>query len=112
MHPGDFGSGGWGADWPNASTVIPALFTEQGGWDLSHVDDPAFNAAVLDAETTADRAVQAQKWQALNRQAMEDAWVIPTFFGLSQSLAGTRVGPIYRWPAYTSWPYPVMYVKP
>jgi hypothetical protein len=32
-------------------------------------------------------------------------WVLPTFFGLSQTLAGKGVGPIYRWPAYGSWPY-------
>jgi len=38
-------------------------------------------------------------------------YVIPTFFGLSQTLAGTKVGPIYRWAAYGSWPYGVMYVK-
>ena len=29
---GDFGFAAWGADWPNASTVIPPLFTVKGGW--------------------------------------------------------------------------------
>ena len=37
---------GWGPDWPNASTVIPALFTPAGGFNLSQVDDKAFNAKV------------------------------------------------------------------
>ncbi len=110
--PGDFGMSGWGADWPNASTVIPALFMQQGGWDLSQVDDPAFEAALQVAVSTLDRAEQARKWQALDKQAVENAWVIPTFFNLSQSLAGSRVGPIYRWPPYSSWPYGVMYVTP
>ena len=41
---GDIMWAGWGPDWPNASTVIPALFTPAGGWDLSQVDDKAFNA--------------------------------------------------------------------
>jgi peptide/nickel transport system substrate-binding protein len=111
QNSGDFGHGGWGHDWPNASTVIGPLFTEDGGWDLSRVDDPDFEAGVQDALATLDRAQQAAKWQALNRAAVERGWVIPTFFGRSQVLAGTKVGPIYRWPAYSSWPYGVMFVE-
>ncbi|MEO8273392.1 MAG: ABC transporter substrate-binding protein [Chloroflexota bacterium] len=107
-----FGSGGWGADWPSASTVIPALFSDAGGWDLSNVADPAFNAAIRDVEATADRAERAQKWQALNRRAVENGWVIPTFFSRSYRMAGTNVGPIYQWPAYQSWPYAEMYITP
>ncbi len=102
---GDFGTGGWGADWPNASTVIPPLFTQEGGWDLSQVEDADFNAAVKAAQAELDRGKQATMWQALNKQAAEEMWVIPTFFGLSQTLAGGKVGPVYRWPAYGSWPY-------
>ena len=43
---------------------------------------------------------------------MQNVYVIPTFFGLSQTIAGNKVGPIYRWPAYGSWPYGDMFVKP
>ena len=77
---GDFGCAGWGADWPNASTVIPQLFTVKGGWDLSQVDDAAFNAKVEAAQTELDRAKQATMWQALNKEAMQNVWAIPTFF--------------------------------
>jgi peptide/nickel transport system substrate-binding protein len=108
----DFGLSGWGADWPNASTVIPVLFTVRGGWDLSNVDDPLIDAAVDAAYATPDRGDQALAWQALNRRAVENAWVIPTFFGREQRLAGTNVGAIYEWPAYHSWPYGAMYVTP
>jgi peptide/nickel transport system substrate-binding protein len=108
----EFGTGGWGADWPNASTVIPPLFTVKGGWDLSHVDDPAFNAKVDAAATELDRTKQETLWQALNKEATEQVYAIPTFFGLSQTIAGTKVGPIYRWSAYGSWPYGAMYVLP
>jgi peptide/nickel transport system substrate-binding protein len=107
----EFGTGGWGADWPNASTVIPPLFTHEGGWDLSEVEDSSFNTAVKDAQTETDRATQASKWQALNKEAVQNMWIIPTTFGLSQTLAGNKVGPIYRWPAYGSWPYGEMGVK-
>jgi len=107
---GDFGSGGWGPDWPNASTVIPPLFTVEGGWDLSQVDDKAFNAKIKEAQTELDRAKQAEMWQALNKEAMLHAWVIPTRFGLTQTIAGTKVQPTYQWPPYGSWDYSQMYV--
>ena len=109
---GDFGTGGWGADWPNASTVIPPLLTVKGGWDLSQLDDPALNAKVDAASTELDRAKQQTLWQALNKEAAENVYTIPTFFGLSQTIAGTGVAPAYRWAAYGSWPYGAMYVKP
>jgi len=108
---GDFGTGGWGADWPNASTVIPPLFTQKGGWDLSQVDDADFNAKVEAAQTELDRTTQEGLWQALNKTAVENVFAIPTFFGLSQTIAGKGVAPAYRWSAYGSWPYGVMYVK-
>ena len=119
---GDFGTGGWGPDWPNASTIIAPLYTVVGGWDLSQVKDAAFDAAVEDALTTLDRNEQALKWQALDKEAMLQVYNIPTFFGRSQTIAGTKVGAattadltaaagIYRWPAYGSWPYGAMYVE-
>jgi peptide/nickel transport system substrate-binding protein len=112
----DFGAGGWGADWPNASTVIPPLYTTEGGWDLSNVDDtsgiPDWNAQVKDAQTTIDRTAQTAKWQALNKAAVEQVWIVPSFFELAQNMAGANVGGLYRWAAYGSWPYAQLYVKP
>jgi len=107
---GEFGVGGWGPDWPNASTVIPPLFTQEGGWDLSQVDDPDFNAKVKDAQTELDRATQATKWQALNKEAVLHAWIIPTRFGLTQTIAGNKIQPTYQWAPYGSWPYAEMHV--
>jgi peptide/nickel transport system substrate-binding protein len=120
---GEFGAAGWAADWPNASTVIPALFTGPdpygggyltGGSNFSNVDDtsgiPDWTAQVEDAETTLDRADQAAKWQNLNKEAVEQAWVIPTFFNLSQTMTGTKIGGAYRWAPYSSWPYAQLYV--
>ena len=111
--------GGWGPDWPNASTVIPELFTGEGGWNLSQVDDKAFNEKVQEAKTNLDRAAQSEQWKALNKEAMQNVWAIPTLFGRSQGLAGSKVksasgenGNIYFWPPYTSWPYADMYVLP
>jgi peptide/nickel transport system substrate-binding protein len=107
----EFGWGGWGADWPNASTVLPPLFTKKGGWDLSELDDAAFNQKIEAAQVELDRAKQSTMWQDLNKEAMQNVYVIPTTFGLSETIAGTKIGNVYRWPAYGSWPYGVMYVK-
>jgi len=106
----DIGTGGWGPDWPNASTVIPPLFTHEGGWDLSEVEDKDFNARVKEAQTELDRTAQAALWQELNAFAAEQAWIIPTRFGLTQTIAGTKIQPTYQWAPYGSWPYAIMYV--
>ena len=100
-------TGGWGADWPNASTVLPPLFVQ--GWNLSRVDDKAFNDEVAAASVELDRNTQATMWHELSKKAAEQMWVVPTRFGRDQRLAGTKVGPIFSWSAYGSYPYPIMY---
>ncbi len=100
-------TGGWGPDWPNASTVIPPLFVQ--GWNLSRVEDKAFNELVAAAQVQLDRNTQATEWHELSKYAAEQMWVVPTRFGRDQRLAGTKVGPIFSWSAYGSYPYPIMY---
>lgn len=102
---------GWGPDWPNASTIIPELFTPTGGFNLSQFDDKAFNDATAKALVELDRASQAKQWQALNTEAMKQVVVIPTRFGRDQRLPGSKIGNAYLWPAYGSWPYGDMYVR-
>jgi peptide/nickel transport system substrate-binding protein len=102
---------GWAADWPNASTVIPELFTPSGGFNLSQADDKAFNDASAAAKTELDRAKQATAWQALNKTASEQVFLIPTRFGRDQRLPGAKIGNAYLWPAYGSWPYGDLFVK-
>lgn len=119
---GSFGGAGWGPDWPNASTVISPLFTQDGGWDISRVGmiagDPApdgpdqdFIDAVHANLGQTDRALQAAEWQRLNSLTVERMFVIPTFFGLAQNIAGDGVGNLYRWGPYGSWPYGILYVN-
>jgi peptide/nickel transport system substrate-binding protein len=107
---GHFGTAGWGADWPNASTVLPPLLTDAGGWNLSRVDDDTVNAAVTSGLTELNRDAQMKIWQDLNKYSAEQVNTLPTFFGLSQTIGGTKVAPLYRWAAYGSWPYGEMYV--
>jgi peptide/nickel transport system substrate-binding protein len=111
-------SAGWGPDWLNASTVIPELFTKAGGFDLSRADDKAFTAKSNAAKGETDRQKQGQMWQELNKEAMQQAWVIPTRFERDQRLAGSKVGAasgdggkVYEWAPYGSWSYADLYVK-
>ena len=105
-----FGWGSWGPDWPNASTVISPLFTPNGGWNLSRVTDPSWIERVEAALSEGDREAQATMWQELNREAAQNMFVIPTIFGLTQVIAGSKVQPGYQWAPYGSWPYGEMYV--
>ena len=107
---GEFGNTGWGPDWPNAYTVIAPLYTDIGGWNLSKVPAGPFNDKIKAAVETPVGPDQSAQWQALNAEAVKAGWIVPTFFGRSQTLAGTKVGPIYRWPGAGSWPYGIMYV--
>jgi peptide/nickel transport system substrate-binding protein len=107
----DFGYAGWGADYPSASTVIAPLLTVVGGWDLSRLDDPDYNKQVTAALGETDPAKNHAAWQALNTLASKNMYTIPAFFELTQRLAGTKVGGIYLWGPYGSWPYGDMYVK-
>jgi peptide/nickel transport system substrate-binding protein len=108
---------GWGPDWSNASTIIPELFTPNGGFNLSRVDDAEFTETSDRAKASVDREEQAELWKQLNREAMENVWVIPTRFGRDQRLAGSNVhaasgedGNVYLWAPFGSWPYGDLYV--
>ena len=105
----DMSGSGWGADWANASTVIPELFASYGGFNLSqNTDDPnykAFEDKVNLAMKTTDRKKQAAMWKALDAEAMKNFWVLPTTFGKAQEVWGSQVGGVFFWvpqgnPAY------------
>jgi len=108
---------GWGPDWPNASTIIPPLFTPAGGWDVGELNDSAYNAKVNAALSETDRNKQAQMWKDLNKEAMSQAWVVPTLFEKDLRLSGSKVksasgknGQMYIGGSAGNWPYNDMYV--
>ena len=78
------------------------------------MNDKAYNDKVQAASAELDRPTQAKLWQALNKEAMQNAWVIPTFFELQQRMAGTKISGCKRrvplGPA-GSWPYATMSVN-
>jgi peptide/nickel transport system substrate-binding protein len=105
----DMSASGWGADWANASTVIPELFASFGGFNLSqNTEDPAYKAfedKVNIAMKTTDRKKQAAMWKELDAYAMKQMWVLPTTFGKAQEIWGSQLANVFFWvpqgnPAY------------
>jgi len=105
----DVTAAGWGADWANASTVIPELFASFGGFNLSqNSGDPnykKFEDKVNLAMKTTDRKKQAAMWKALDAEAMKNFWVLPTTFGKAQEVWGSQLAGVFFWvpqgnPAY------------
>jgi len=101
---------GWGPDWLNASTVLPELLGQTGGFNLSQVVDDAYEAKLQAALKILDRTEQGKAWQELNKEAMQNAWVIPHLFGKAQSFWGSKIGNGYLWDAYGSLAFGDLYV--
>jgi peptide/nickel transport system substrate-binding protein len=111
----DISSAGWGADWANASTVIPELFTQEGGFNLSqNWNDAAYAAFKKKSDATkveTDRAKQAKGWQELSQYVMDQYWIIRPVFSKTQNVWGSKVGGVYYWEPQGNFGFGQMYVK-
>ena len=111
----DMSVAGWGADWANASTVIPELFTTAGGFNLSQNSaDPAyaaFETKVNEAMLQTNRVKQAALWKALDKMAMQNFWIMPTRFGKAQFIWGSKVGGAFFWVPQGNLAFGKLYVK-
>ena len=111
----DISSAGWGADWANASTVIPELFTKEGGFNLSqNWNDPAYAAFKKKSDATkveTNRAKQAKGWQELAQYVMDQYWIIRPVFSKGQFQWGSGVGGVYYWEPQGTFGFGQLYVK-
>jgi peptide/nickel transport system substrate-binding protein len=92
----DLVSYAWIPDWPSASTVIPPLFTcgaikPQGNNNPANYCNKEFDAKADQAsqETDADKADVI--WAELDKKLIEDAVVIPRYYGITTWFYGTGV---------------------
>jgi peptide/nickel transport system substrate-binding protein len=76
--------GGWGADWPSASTDIPPLFDSRvnltaasNGQDYGYYKNDAVNKAIDAAYATTDLTKQAQMWGDIDETIAKEAGYIP-----------------------------------
>jgi len=97
----DLSAGGWAPDWANASTVIPELFTKEGGFPMSqNWDDAAyapFKKKVEAALAESDRTKQGQMWAELNQYAVDQMWIVPGIFSKTQEMWGSGLGGVFFW---------------
>ncbi|MEI6868201.1 MAG: ABC transporter substrate-binding protein [Actinomycetes bacterium] len=112
---GDASRAGWGADWANASTVIPPLYLKDGGFDLSgNWGDPVyagFAAKVTAALAMTDRPKQAAEWKKLAQFAMDQYWISVPIFTKQQLDWGSKVGGVAFWDPQGTFLFPALYVK-
>jgi peptide/nickel transport system substrate-binding protein len=94
--PFDVFWGGWGADWPGASTVLPVLFDgrliQDGSNNYGNFNDPAINAEIDRIADIGDGAEQAKAYGALDKKIMEKAAVIPGIQEKFYILHGSKIG--------------------
>ena len=111
----DISSVGWGADWANASTVIPELFIKDHGFALSqNWNDPvypAFKKKSDQALNETNRAKQAKLWQELAQTVMDQYWIIRPVFSKTQDVWGSKVGGVYYWEPQGTFGFGQLYVK-
>ena len=80
----DVAWGGWGADWPGASTVIPPLFDSRvnltkasNSQDYGQYKNDAVNKAIDEAYGMTDKAKQNAAWGAIDETIAKDGGYIP-----------------------------------
>jgi peptide/nickel transport system substrate-binding protein len=112
---GDLSAGGWAPDWANASTVVPELFTAEGGFPMSqNWEDPAYAEFKKRSDANlseTDRVKQGKEWAALNKYAMDQMWVIPGVFSKTQEIWGSKIGGAFFWEPQGSLSFGDLYIK-
>ena len=111
----DISSAGWGADWANASTVLPELFTQEGGFNLSQNWNDAAYAAFKklsdSGKNETNRAKQASIWKQASQYVMDQYWIIRPVFGKQQFQWGSKVGGVFYWEPQGTFGFGGLYVK-
>ena len=89
---------GWGADWPNASTVIPPLFDSRvnlsaasNGQDYGWYQNPATNAAIDAAYQEQDASKRNADWGNLDESLAKEVAYIPLDNTSFPRLHGSKV---------------------
>jgi peptide/nickel transport system substrate-binding protein len=111
----DLSAGGWAPDWANASTVIPELFTAEGGFPLSqNWDDPAYAAFKTKSDAAlaeSDRVKQGKMWAELNQYVVDQMWIVPGIFSKAQEVWGSGLGGIFFWEPQGAPSFGDIYIK-
>lgn len=107
----DVTEGGWGADWPGMSTVLPALFdsriniTEKSnGQDYGNYKNPQAEKLMDEAASAPTLEAQVAKYQELDEFLGKDVAYIPTYTQKFYFLRGSAVENYNQNPAVSMFP--------
>lgn len=101
---------GWGADWPSAITVTPALFSKvnltkgSNGQNYGAYTTPEFEAAIDKAANAATLDEQTAALQEADRILGEDVAYIPLEIAVFNFLHGSKVANFNTTPASSEYP--------
>jgi peptide/nickel transport system substrate-binding protein len=112
----DLYGGGWGADWPSASTVIPPTLDGRkiadGSPNYSHFNDPATNTEIDRILTETDLVKAGHDWAALDKATMAKVPYIPEFYNRTTQVIGPKIGGAYLSNVYGEPSLNGLYLKP
>jgi peptide/nickel transport system substrate-binding protein len=102
---------GWGADWPNASTVIPPLFDSRvnlspasNGSDYGYYANDKINAEMDSAYATTDINAQATMWGNMDEELAKDVAYVPLSYDKFFLIWGSGVKGWVDNPAVANYP--------
>jgi peptide/nickel transport system substrate-binding protein len=95
----DLYGGGWGADWPSGSTVIPPTMDGRkiadGNPNYQHFNDPEVNKEMDRILLETDLVQAGKDWAALDKKIMEKVPFIPRLYDRATQVHGPKVGGVY-----------------
>jgi peptide/nickel transport system substrate-binding protein len=108
---GDVFWGGWGADWPSISTVIPPLFdsrinltAESNGQDYGNYRSDTVNKMIDEAAAMSDVNEQAEKYAEIDEELGRDVAYFPLENTQFYFLHGSKVTGYHNSPASNGYP--------
>ncbi len=90
----------WVPDWPNGSSIIPALFdggllrahATAGNYNFSLLSDPRIDRMIRQAQIADDDQRQYVLWGAIDQAVSRQAATVPILYERGLSMRGGRVG--------------------
>lgn len=115
-NPYDMYRSGWGADWPQASTVIPPTQDGRtigdGSPNYAHLDDPYVNSEIDRIRKIQDLTTAAAQWQKLSQYILtRDTTQVPFLYDKFYQVYGPGVGGVTYNQVYGTINPDTVYVK-